>query len=326
MSDERRARGEDQTGRKRLLEEVKEILAKSGFYYTEAAVIRGITFDLIARRDRDLFFIKVLRNVDGFNRNSAEEIKSIAIALQGRPLIIGSHSGGGMLEDGIVYSRFEVPIITVGTLREELLEGVPPFIKAEPGGFYVHLDGEMLRRIREEMSLSLGALAEIAGVSRKAIQMYESGMKAMVEVAQRLEEFFNQPFVLPFEYWNEEDVEVHWNQSIEEAEGIEKEVFSALDEIGCAVLPTYHSPFNAIAKHMDDVLIAWCGNTLDDFRGQIDAIRSITRIAEKDAVIFLGDEGRTHINDIPVIAKQRLRNISGPEELIEIAHEIHRDY
>ncbi|MEM3852178.1 MAG: transcriptional regulator [Methanomassiliicoccales archaeon] len=313
---------EEIAGRRRLLDEVEEILSKSGFYQAECSAIRSITFDVIARRDRELLFIKVLRNVDGFGRETAEEMKSVSAALHGRPLIIGSHSGGGKLEDGIVYSRFNVPIMTVETLREELLEGVPPFIKAEPGGFYVHIDGEMLKRMREDMSLSLGSLAEIAGVSRKAIQMYENGMKAMVDVAQRLEEFFNMPFVLPFNYWDESETAIKWNEGLEEAEGFEAEIFDKLDNQGWSLLPTYRSAFSAITKHLNDVLIAWCDDSPEEFIRQAQVLRSIMSIAEKDALVFLGaDTEKEVMSGIPVINRKTLMKIRGPEELIAYAQE-----
>ena len=50
-----------------------------------------------------------------------------------------------------------------------------------------------MKRLREERSISLGTLAEIAGVSRRTIQMYENGMGAMIDVAIRLEEFSTSP-------------------------------------------------------------------------------------------------------------------------------------
>src|SRR5438067_1998522 len=59
------------------------------------------------------------------------------------------------------------------------------------------LDAARLRRIREERGLSLGDLAQAAGVSRRAIGMYEDGMGAMVEVAMRLEEFLDETLALP---------------------------------------------------------------------------------------------------------------------------------
>lgn len=319
-------KGPEPSRREDTIIRVSEILARAGFYLTNCTEFRGMTFDIMGRRDRELLFVKVLRNVDGFNRETAQEMKSLTSALGGKPLIVGLHSGAGELEDGIVYSRFDVPIVTPGTLGDELLEGVPPFILAEPGGLYVRIDGILLRRLREEMSLSLGALAEIAGVSRRAIQMYESGMKAVVDVAQRLEEFFNQPFVMPLEDWDLKepatgDRKMSWRPELA-VEGFESEVFGLLTEIGYSVLPTRRSAFDAITTHHDDVLIAWLGRDLADFRQKVAALDSITRVAETEAVIFLqSNTDKETAGGIPVIDRDELLSIHFPEELSGMTQE-----
>ena len=319
------ARNPELSRREEIIRLVSEILAKSGFYLMDCTGFRSMTFDLIGRRDRELLLVKILRNVDGFNRETALEMKRIAGALEGKPLIVGLHSGAGSLEDGIVYSRFDVPIVTPSTLSDELLEGVPPFILAEPGGLYVRIDGSMLRRMREEMNLSLGALADIAGVSRRAIQMYESGMKAVVDVAQRLEEFFNQPFVLPLEDWDLKDTDVRegterWRPEFDEFHGFESEVYRLLTELGYSVLPTRRSAFNAITVHKNDVLITWLGQELADFRLSAEALHNITKIAEKEAVIFLqSNTEKETAAGIPVIDREELLSMHFPDDLSAVA-------
>lgn len=317
------AKNPEPAKREDIIHFVWEMLSKAGFYLTDCREFRSMTFDLIGRRDRELLFVKVLRNVDGFNRETAVEMKRITSALEGKPLIVGLHSGAGELEDGIVYSRFDVPIVTPGTLSDEFLEGVPPFILAEPGGLYVRIDGMMLRRMRVEMNLSLGALAEIAGVSRRAIQMYESGMKAVIEVARRLEEFFDQPFVLPLEDWDlreESGGGEKWRPDFDELGGFESEVYRLLTEIGYSVLPTRRSAFDAITVHRDDVLITWLGQNFTDFGRKAAALDSITRIAEKEAVIFLQrPTGKESAAGIPIIGREELLSIHFPEELSAVA-------
>jgi len=207
--------------RERLGEEVREILAKTGFFLSERTSARGLAFDVVARRDEVLLLIKVLQNVDAFARSSAEELKMIATTLRGSPLLIGERSGSGPLEDGVIYSRFGVPILSRRTFVDFFEEGVPPFIFAAPGGLYVKIDSEALRRAREERRVSLGALAEVAGVSRRAIQMYLEGMSATVEIAMRLEEFLGEPLVVPmdpFFYSHEVD---HTLSRLEEFERFE---------------------------------------------------------------------------------------------------------
>lgn len=309
--------------RDEMIGRVTVVLAKAGFFLAECRGVRSITFDVIARRDRDLLLIKVLRNVDGFSRENAGEMKRVASALDGKPIIIGLHSGGGTLEDGIVYSRFEIPIITPVTLEDELLEGVPPFVMAEPGGLYVRIDSELLRRLRDEMDISLGAMSEIAGVSRRAIQMYESGMKAVIDVAQRLEDFFNMPFVLPLQEWRTgESKHEQWSKDFENFAGFNGEVYKMLSEIGCSVLPTKHSVFDAITKDRESLYVAWLAGEIGDFSGKIEVLDNIIRITERDALIFVErNTEKGTVMGIPVVDRDDLLKLQFPEELAAYARE-----
>ena len=58
--------------RDRLLEDVRKILAKTGFFLSEETNTRGLAFDIVARRDEVLLMVKVLLNVDAFSKQSAE--------------------------------------------------------------------------------------------------------------------------------------------------------------------------------------------------------------------------------------------------------------
>ena len=139
-----------------LVNTARAILAKAGFDVSSNIRLRSICFNFVARRDDTLIIVKVLGNVDAFTRPNATELKTISDALGGNPLVIGEGTGAGPLEDGIVYTRFKIPIISIKTLSEHLLEEVPPCIFAAPGGLYVNLNGDELRTIRSERNLSLG--------------------------------------------------------------------------------------------------------------------------------------------------------------------------
>ncbi len=184
-------------GRRQLVDEVRDLLAKTGFYLSERHDRRGLSFDVVARRDDLLLLLKILQNVDAFSRSNAEELRLIATTLSGSPIVIGERSGSGSLEEGVIYSRFGVPIVSKQTFVDLFEEGVPPFMFSAPGGLYVRLDAEVLRTAREERGISLGALAEVAGVSRRTIQMYMDGMSATVDIALRLEEFLGESLVVP---------------------------------------------------------------------------------------------------------------------------------
>src|SRR3989442_1598825 len=183
--------------RDRVLEETRRGLAKTGFFLSRPHGERGLCFDFVARRDDTLLIVKVLQNVDALNKATAHELLEVARILEASPLVVGERSGTGSLEDGVIYTRFGVSILSRRTLGEFLEGGVPPFLYSAPGGLYVRLDADALRRLREERQVSLGTLADIAGVTRRTIQMYLEGMSATMEVAMRLEEFLNESLVMP---------------------------------------------------------------------------------------------------------------------------------
>lgn len=234
--------------REEMINTTRAILARAGFDVSSAISIRSICFDIVGRRDKTLLIIKVLSNVDAFSRENSEEIKIMAEALDASPLIIGETSSSGPLEKGIIYSRFKIPILSNETLAEHLLEEVPPFIFAAPGGLYVKIDSDVLKQIREERGISLGTLAETAGVSRRTIQMYESGMGAMIDAALRLEEYLNEPIVQaldPFEYKSDGSASKH---EIYAGGTTGSQRLDRLLNIGFAVTPIIKGPFEAISR------------------------------------------------------------------------------
>src|SRR5438067_1870821 len=246
-----------------LLARTREMLARSGYCLSGDAGVRPQSFDLAARRDDQLFLVKVLTNVDGLTEPVAQELRVIAQFLDAAPLVVGERSSSRALEDGAVYLRYGVRIVTPETLREYLQDGVEPLVFAAPGGFYVNVDGARLRRIREERGLSLGDLAQAAGVSRRAIGMYEDGMGAMVEVAMRLEEFLQESLALPVNPFAAhasglDAPPVAATVAAEPAAisetgpdfgpGFEGAILRRMSELGFRVASTQKSPFRAISK------------------------------------------------------------------------------
>ncbi len=305
--------------REDLLVRVRQSLGKAGFFISDPHNIRSISFDVIARRDKQLIIAKVLTNIDSLSAEDAEQLSVIANALQGSPLVIGLHSSSGKLENGILYSRFGVPIISEVTFHEHVLEGVPPFVYAAPGGLYVRLDGELLRRIRQERNISLGTLAEVAGVSRKAIQMYESGMGAMIEIAAKIEEFLNEPIVVPlnpFSYTAEVERTL---RTFEAFKGLNRDVFEMLREIGYSVVPTIRCPFDALASEHDLLLLTGIGESPEMALRKARVVGNISRVTEKKSVVFVQDKPtKEDIEGTPLITKDELRRADDVDDVLEL--------
>jgi len=305
--------------REELLTRLREILAKTGFFISDPHNIRSISFDIIARRDKELLIIKALTNIDSLSGDDAEVLRILATTLGGSPMVIGLHSSSAKLDHGILYSRFGIPIISEATFHEHMLEGVPPFVYAAPGGLYVRLDGELLRKIREDRNISLGMLAEIAGVSRKAIQMYESGMGAMVEIAAKLEEYLNEPIVVPLNPFSYTLEVAKTLRTFDEFKGLNRDVFEMLKEIGYSVTPTIRCPFDALASEQDVLLLTGVEEDMKMMARKARVVGNISRVTEKKSVIFVKQETSTEsIEGTPLITKDELRRADDADDVLEL--------
>ncbi len=175
----------------RQLQLVISVMITAGFDVSERFFIRPRSFDLIARNDGTLLVIKVVSHIDSVSEEVAFDLEVISRHLGGVPLIVGERARDAELERGAVYVRYGIYAISPATLYDYFVEMIPPLVYASPGGLYVNIDGEVLRDLREKRSMSLGDLGQVLGVSRRTISKYESGMGTTLDVAIRIEEFFN---------------------------------------------------------------------------------------------------------------------------------------
>ncbi len=302
-----------------LINTTRAILAKAGYDISAALALRSVCFDVVARRDKQLLIIKVLSNVDAFARDNADEMKVLADALSASPLLIGERSSSGPLEPGIVYSRFNIPIMSNETLADHLLEEVPPFIFAAPGGLYVKLNKDLLKDLREERGISLGTLAEVTGVSRRTIQMYESGMSAMIDAALRLEEYLDAPIIEPvdpFEYKPEKRGESYeLSGSDHRTNSI---ILNHLLDIGYSVTPVTKSPFEALSRDRRVIILTSVDNE-KDLRQKAEAASDISRVTGRHSVIIVdGPAKLENFKFTAVVTKDELKRMDDKEELTDL--------
>jgi putative transcriptional regulator len=236
--------------------------------------------------------------------------------------MIGERSGSGDIKEGIVYSRFNVPIISIQTLNDYLLEGVPPFIFAAPGGLYVRLDSSILKRLREERGISLGNLAEVAGVSRRTIQMYEGGMGAMIEVALRLEDFLKVPLVMPVDPFEHKPEERDRCYQLKAADEFSQQVFERLLALGFSVVPTSKAPFEALTKDLKVLVLTGMGQDESKLREKARTVSDISKITEHQSVIFIERiRSRECLEGTALIGRDELRKLEESDKLFDlVAH------
>ncbi|HVL88117.1 MAG TPA: transcriptional regulator [Candidatus Thermoplasmatota archaeon] len=305
--------------RKDLIRDVRAVLAQAGYCLSEETPVRPVSFDLVARRDSELLIVKVLANIDAFTESLGQEMRTLAKFLEARALLVGERSSGGPLEGGVAYVRHGIPLVSVETLQEHLLEGVPPLVYAAPGGFYVNVDGARLRALREQRSLSLGQVAEAAGVSRRAVRMYEDGMGVLVDVASRLEEFLQEPLVEPVDLFSKarwKDEPARELASVREA--MTREVLATLDRLGYMVAPTERSSFEALSRDADVLILTGVGKPEQDVRGKAQTVASLARVMERPGVLVLrARKTRLSIEGVAVIEQSELEGMADRAKVVE---------
>jgi len=307
--------------REELINKVRDILTKAGFLISEKMKLRSVSFDLVARRDKNVLLIKVPLNVDSFSSEGSKELRLVASGLNASPILIGLYSSIGKLERGVVYSRSGVPIMSLKTFSDFILEGVPPYIFSAPGGLYVKIDGEALEKARSRKNVSLGALAEIAGVSRRAIQMYQDGMGTTIEVALRMEEFLGEPIVLPVNPFSYTKTVEKRLVSFDEFEALERTIFQKLHELGFRVTPTIKCPFEALTKDAQTLWITGVIKSNREFVKKATMVANFSEIVGKDGVIFVEKVMDYSISGTPIIQKKELKKIKDTEEIMELIDE-----
>lgn len=305
-------------GRNELINTTRAILAKAGFDVSSALNIRGVCFDVVARLDDKVLIIKVLSNIDAFSKDNAEEMKTLAEALNATPLVTGERSSSGALEAGIVYSRFNISIISNETLADLLLEDAPPFIFAAPGGLYVKLDNELLKSIRETRSISLGTLAETAGVSRRTIQMYESGMGAMIDAALRIEEYLGLPIIEPIDPFTFKSEEREKEERIIH-DPVDSFAFNQLLNLGFSVRPVVKSPFEAVTHNDNALMLTSLGSDDEKVIQRAIVASELSRIMDRFSVLIVEKKhDRDNINTTAVVSNEELKKIDEPRELTDL--------
>ncbi len=306
--------------RREMLQSLRRILEECGFDLSVSMETTGMCFDIMARKGDTLVIVKALQNVDTQLQASAEELKSLGFFLKGIPLVIGERTTKSKIETGVLYLRHGLTIMNFETISEFLKEGVPPVAFSGPGGFYVEVDGDKLRSLRELKGISYGDLSRMVGVSRKSIQMYESGKSATIEIGMRMEEYFNTQIIRPL------DPLGHKPEAYKEllAEGIErlskedKEVYQHLKGLGYKVTPAARCPFDAFTHQTSSVILTTVGDAPLRMKDRLKSISDISHLSNRDALIVTDDEKLLLKDlDIAVVKKEVLKKMEDPDEIMD---------
>lgn len=306
----------------RLLQNVVSILLMAGYNVSERCEIRPRSFDLMTSNGENLLAVKVVSQIDSINEDVAWDLDKIARHLHAVPIIIGERARDIPLERGAIYLRYGINAVSPATLYDYLAEGELPLVYASPGGMYVNIDAARLKELREAMDLSLGDLAQALGVSRRTVSKYESGMGTTLDMAMRLEEFFNDDIVKPIDLLQyvpaeEERVPASLPSAHTAGETAEKPE-DHLRSIGISVHEFRRSPFHAVSVYENETILTCYGSPQKTVE-RAEFVSNLSQISGTHSLCVVTDYGKEKkIGKTVIIGDKRLKDMEDGEDLLEM--------
>lgn len=318
-----------------ILSECVEILQR--FNFTVSQTFGRSCFDILARKDNIKYLIKVLKNIDSLSYEQSVELLKLSKILGAIPLLIGIRTRNLPMEDGVVYERYNIKAITLKTF-ESYLEGSPPIVYAGRGGFFVNIDGETLRTVRESLNISVGELAEYSNVSRKMIYKYEQNLaNPTIEVALRIEEYLDTPLIkgisleIDEKEINNIDIE-NKRDSYKSENGKEEDfklyVIGIFNQLGFNTTEVKRAPFDAVVEKEDvecDEYSHLCTLVLtnieeretEETRQKMLIVSQLSYVLNSGSLLVLEKENNHSIGYVKTINVRELERMEDASDLLE---------
>jgi len=315
-----------------ILSECVEILQRFNFMVSQT--FGRSCFDVLARKGNRKYLIKVLKNIDSLSYEQSLELLKLSKILDATPLLIGIRTRNLPMEDGVVYERHNIKAVTLKTF-EAYLEESPPIVYAGRGGFFVNIDGETLRTVREKLNISLGELAEYCNVSRKMIYKYEQNLaNPTIEVALRIEEYLDTPLIrgisLEVDEKEIEGIDIEGNRDRHRSER-EKDfklyVIDIFDQLGFNTTEVKRAPFDAIVEKENVKTEEYNICTLvltnieeretEETRQRMLIVSQLSSVLNSGSLLVLEKENNHSIDYVKTINVRELERMDDASDLLE---------
>jgi len=297
------------------------VLKESGFAVSEKCCARPSCFDFVARKSETIVFAKVQLDVDALSLNDASELKTISKCTSAASILVGEKTREKPLEDDTVYSRYEILAVSPKTFENIIVRNIQPLIQAGPGGYYVEIDAEAVKRRRQELGLSVGEIAEMIGISRRTLYGYERGMaKASVTVAYNLVSTIGIPVAKPIDVFKKSRSQRKCFVTSAKLAMVKNRLLQKILRklTRCHVTTVKRAPFDFVIDVPEENMRI-IGGVAKEKEGELDRrveeILSISKIVKAHA-IFITEGQKPSNKDISCIYGKDLSKIEHPEDLI----------
>ena len=299
----------------------EDVLKEAGFNVSEKCCSRPSCFDFAARKNETLILVKVQLDIDNLSLGDSLELKAISECVSAASLLVGERAREKPLEDDTVYSRYEVSAVTPKTFESTIISKNYPLIHAGPGGYYVEIHSEAIKKRRQELGLSVGEMAEMVGISRRTLYGYERGMaKASVTAAYNLIYTLGFPVAKPINLFERSRKQrkcflAAAKFAIAKSKLVQK-IFRKFTR--CHITTVKKAPFDFVITVPEEkmrIIGGVANNKEQELNKRVDEILSVSRVVRAHPILIT-EERKPSKKDILCICKEELSKIKSPEDLI----------
>lgn len=305
-----------------IIEKAEFALKDSGFDVSERISSRPSCFDIAARRRDQLAFVKTYENLGRISMLDALELRALSKHLSAAPILVCGKTRNRTMEDDTIYSRYGIYAITPLTLEDIAMHGNNPLVNANPGGYYVRLDGEKLKRERQKRGLSAGKLAEMTGISRRTIYGYEKGLsRASVGAAYNLEYVLGIPLAQGTDVFRQPEFDQGFLATARRLISTHhclRSVEHKLSKLNIFVAHIRRAPFDFIAKSPEKG-VNIVGGVVEakerNLERRVKEIVSVGNVLNAQPLLIAENEQESSANGIPCILNDELEKVRDLEDL-----------
>jgi len=285
-----------------LKQQVKSFLEENDYVTCE---YHGC-FDIATKKDV-LLLLKILLNVDAFQREQAKNLKIISNNLDGYPMLIGMQTNREKLKTGIVYERFEMPTLSLKTFEELICNKIFPRIYRDKGGLYVEIDSEILKDARKGKSLTQRELAEAVGINKKVIYEHEKKqLRMLLEIAEKLEQILHEKIIKPIGIFKK------YEEHGQPKDLLEKNIGKNLEKLGFKTDFVNQSPLDVFAKEKA-LIVSDIEIDKRRMRKRAADLKEFINVVKRPALLITEKTKKEELLGIPLIERKELENIERKE-------------
>ena len=271
-------------------------------------------FDIAARKEF-VMLIKALTNVDGLIQEQAQSLKAISYFVSAYPLVVSERTNRGSLRDEVIYSRFQVPVVTPQMFECMIEEEIIPEVKAIKGKHTVTINTSYLRKKREELDLSLEKLSKQIGISKKALYEIENQrVNPTLETVKRLEELLGIDLKMPYKM---EKVERTY---IKPKNEFQKKVSLEFSRLGIDNSVVTSTNFEIIGKEKTSLITGLSKNTVK-IKKVVSQVKGVSSIFSSQKMFVAKRSHENAIDGVPIVLESELPELESSKELSKLIKE-----